>query len=37
MLFFMLDNYPNLKKVVINDINHDLINAYLVVRYHCEA
>lgn len=28
VLFWMLNNFPNLKKAVINDINADLINTY---------
>jgi DNA adenine methylase len=31
VLFWMLHNFPNLKEVVINDINSDLINAYKVI------
>ena len=32
MLFFMLQRYPNIKHAVINDINPDLINCYIIVR-----
>lgn len=32
MLFHMLQAHNNIKKVVINDINDDLINAYQIVR-----
>lgn len=32
VLFWMLGNYPNLKRAVINDINEDLINTYRVIR-----
>lgn len=32
MLFFILQNYPNIKKAVINDINPDLTNCYRIVR-----
>ncbi len=28
ILFWMLNNFPKLEKVVINDINSDLINTY---------
>ncbi|CAB1276186.1 DNA adenine methylase [Candidatus Nitrosacidococcus tergens] len=28
VLFWMLNNFPNLKRAVINDINEDLINTY---------
>lgn len=31
VLFWMLNNFPNLEKAVINDINEDLINAYRVI------
>ena len=32
VLFFMLNNYPKLKKAVINDINKDLINTYKTIK-----
>ena len=32
MLFFMLQQYPNIKKALINDINPDLTNCYRIVR-----
>jgi len=31
VLFWMLNNFPNLKKAVINDINEDLINTYRII------
>lgn len=31
VLFWMLSNFPNLKKAVINDINADLINTYKTI------
>jgi DNA adenine methylase len=31
VLFWMLKNYPNMKKAVINDINEDLINTYKTI------
>lgn len=31
VLFWMLNNFPNLKKAVINDINADLMNTYQVI------
>ena len=34
MLFFMIETFPNIKRVVANDINQDLINTYVVVRDH---
>jgi DNA adenine methylase len=30
-MFWMLNNFPNIKKVVINDINVDLINTYNII------
>lgn len=33
VLFWMLNNFPNLEKVVINDINEDLINTYKVIAH----
>lgn len=32
MLFFMLQNYPNIKSAIINDINSHLIKTYIVIR-----
>lgn len=31
LLFWMINNYPNMKKAVINDINVDLINTYKII------
>jgi DNA adenine methylase len=31
VLFWMLNNFPNMEKAVINDINEDLINTYRVI------
>ncbi len=31
ILFWVLNNYPNLEKAVINDINEDLINTYKII------
>lgn len=31
VLFWMLNNFPNMEKAVINDINEDLINAYKTI------
>lgn len=31
ILFWILNNFPNLKKAIINDINADLINAYKII------
>lgn len=36
MLFHMLSNYPNITRVVINDINADLTTCYKTVRDHTE-
>ncbi len=32
LLFYLLNNYPNLKKIVINDINTDLIDTYKTIK-----
>ena len=32
MLFYMLQQHPNIKRAVINDINSDLITCYRTVR-----
>ena len=31
VLFWLLNNYPNIKRAVINDVNEDLINTYRVI------
>ncbi len=37
MLFYMLQHFGNLRKVVINDVNDDLISTYRIVRDDVEA
>lgn len=32
MLFYMLNKFPNIKRVVINDINENLVKAYKTVK-----
>lgn len=32
MLFYMLTHYPNIKHAIINDVNQDLINCYLLIK-----
>ncbi len=32
MLFYMLQSYPNIQRVVINDINQSLITTYQIIR-----
>jgi len=32
VLFWMLNNFPNMKKVIINDLNEDLINVYKIIK-----
>ena len=32
VLFWVLNNFPNLKSAVINDINEDLINSYKTIK-----
>ncbi|WP_369048690.1 DNA adenine methylase [Tenacibaculum sp. UWU-22] len=36
MLFWMLDNFPNLEHAVINDVNTDLTNCYLTIQNEVE-
>ena len=36
MLFYMLQQHPNIKRAVINDINSDLITCYKTVRNNVE-
>ena len=37
MLFYMLRTFPNMKKVVINDINEQLIATYRIIKDDVEA
>lgn len=37
MLFFMLQHFVNIKRVVINDINHNLTEAYRVIKQEPEG
>ena len=37
MLFYMLQHFGNIKKVVINDVNEDLILTYQIVKDEVEA
>ena len=32
MLFFMLQNYPNISRAIINDINSHLVKTYIAIR-----
>ncbi len=34
VLFWMLEEYPNMKRAVINDINQDLTNSYLTIKHN---
>lgn len=34
VLFWVLNNFPNLKSVVINDVNEDLINSYKTIKFN---
>ena len=36
VMFWMLSKYPSIKKVVINDINSDLINTYDIIKTEVE-
>lgn len=35
--FWMLENFPNIEKIVINDINTDLINCYKTIKNDVES
>ncbi len=37
MLFFMLQKFPNIKRAVINDINQNLIDAYINIKENAEG
>lgn len=37
MLFFMLQKFPNIKRVVINDINRNLTDAYINIKENAEG
>lgn len=32
MLFYMLEKYPNIRRIIINDINLGLINCYRTIK-----
>jgi DNA adenine methylase len=32
VLFWMIENFPNMKQAIINDINTDLTNSYLIIK-----
>ena len=34
LLFWMLENFPNLDKAIVNDINLNLIHTYKTIREH---
>ena len=36
VLFWILNNFPNLERAVINDINSDLTNSYKTIKYNVE-
>ncbi len=36
VLFWMLEQYPNMEKAIINDINQDLTNSYLTIKYNVQ-
>ena len=37
MLFFMLKKFPNIKRAIINDINHNLTDAYKAIKNEPEG
>ncbi len=36
VLFWMVEQFPNMKNAIINDINQDLINSYLTIKYNVQ-
>ncbi len=36
VLFWMLEQYPNMERAVINDINKDLTNSYLTIKHNVQ-
>ncbi|NOZ45816.1 MAG: DNA adenine methylase [Chlorobi bacterium] len=36
VLFWMIENFPNMKRAIINDINTDLTNSYLTIKNDVE-
>jgi len=36
VLFWMLEQYPNLERAIINDINQDLTNSYLTIKHNVQ-
>jgi len=36
VFFWVLNNFPNINKVTINDINKDLIDSYISIKEDCE-
>lgn len=36
MVFYMLENFPNIKRAIINDFNEDLMIAYTQIKEHPE-
>ena len=36
VLFWILQEYPNVKKAIINDINTDLTNSYETIKHNVE-
>ena len=36
VLFWILEEYPNLEKAIINDINQDLTNSYLTIKHNVD-
>jgi len=35
-MFDILERMPNIQRVIINDINSDLINTYSIIRDYCD-
>lgn len=37
VMFWLVSNYPNIKQVVINDLNTELVNLYQTIKYDVEG
>ncbi|WP_051611801.1 DNA adenine methylase [Xylanibacter ruminicola] len=37
VMFWLVSNYPNIKQVVINDLNTELVNLYQIIKYDVEG
>lgn len=37
VMFWLVSNYPNIRQVVINDLNSELVNLYQIIKYDVEG